>query len=292
MRVLFVALMMLVFSSLGQAAEVPPLRGYVNDYASMLSPQAASQLSQELAAFEQSDSTQIVVLTVPSLSGQPIEDYSIQVVEAWKLGQKGKDNGALLLFAKNDRKIRIEVGRGLEDRLTDLVSGRIIRNEISPAFRRGDFDGGVAAGVHAVMAVVRGEYAAQPQDIRHGKRGANPIFTLLIFVAVASVFLGGISRILGGLAGAVGLPVAAAISFSGLSMVVLGLLGFAGFLLGLFLAFLFSAGGRGGFSGGGPFFGGFGGGFGGGSFGGGAGGGGGFSGGGGTFGGGGASGDW
>ncbi|HJV66891.1 MAG TPA: TPM domain-containing protein [Geomonas sp.] len=290
MRTLLVALMMLIFTSIGQAADLPPLRGYVNDYASMLSPQAASQLEQELAAFEQSDSTQVVVLTVPSLEGQPIEDYSIRVVEAWKIGQKGKDNGALLLVAKNDRKVRIEVGRGLEDRLTDLVSGRIIRNEISPAFKLGDFDGGIAAGVHGIMASVRGEYSAEPRDIRHGKKGANPIFTLLIFVAVASVFLGGISRLLGALAGAVGLPIAAFLSFSGLSVVVLGLLAFAGFLLGLFLAFLFSSGGRGGFFGGGPFFGGFGGGgFGGGGFGG---GGGGFSGGGGTFGGGGASGDW
>jgi len=228
------------------------------------------------------------VLSVPSIEGEVLEQYSIKVVEPWKIGQNGKDNGALLLIAKNERKVRIEVGRGLEGKLTDLVSGRIIRNEMTPAFKRGDFDAGVTAGVHAIMATVRGEYTAEPRDIRHGKRGANPIFTLLIFVLVASVFLGGISRVLGGIAGAVGLPVAAALSFSGLSLFILGLLGFAGFLLGLFLAFLFSSGGRGGF-GGGPFFGGFGG-FGGGSFG--SGGGGGFSGGGGSFGGGGASGDW
>jgi uncharacterized protein len=286
-KIIFLLLMLFLPSVCIGAAEVPPLRGYVNDYASMLSPAASQQLEVELAAFEASDSTQIVVLTVPSLEGEVLEQYAIRVVEAWKIGQKGRDNGALLLLVKNDHKIRIEVGRGLEGKLTDLVSGRIIRNEIAPAFKRGDFDAGVGAGVGAIMATVRGEYSAEPRDdIRHGKKGANPIFTFLIFVLVASVFLGGISRVLGGVAGAVGLPVAAALSFSGLSLIVLGLLALAGFLLGLFLAFLFSAGGRGGFMGGGPFIGGFGGG----SFGGG--GGGGFSGGGGSFGGGGASGDW
>jgi len=269
-----------------QAAEVPPLRGHVNDYARLLSPAALQKLEGELAGFEQSDSTQIVVLTIPSLEGQVLEQYSIRVVEQWKIGQQGKDNGALLLIVKDDHKIRIESGRGLEGKLTDLVSGRIIRNEISPAFKRGDFDGGVGAGVSAMMATVRGEYAAQPRDIRQGKRGANPIFTFLVFVLVAAVFLGGISRLLGGVAGAVGVPVAAFLSFSGLPLLVLALLAVAGFLLGLFLAFLFGSGGRGGF-GGGPFIGGFGGGFGGGSS-----GGGGFSGGGGSFGGGGASGDW
>lgn len=281
---LFLLGLMFLASLCSGAEEVPPLRSYVNDYASMLSPAAVQQLEGELAAFESSDSTQIVVLTIASLEGQALEEYSIRVVEEWKIGQKGKDNGALLLVVKNDRKIRIEAGRGLEGRLTDLVSGRIIRNEISPAFKRGDFDAGIAAGVGAIMATVRGEYTAQPRDdIRQGKKGANPIFTFLIFVLVASVFLGGISRLLGGLAGAVGLPVAAFLSFSGVSLIVLGLLAFAGFLLGLFLAFLFSAGRRSGFGGGGPFMGGFGGG----SF-----GGGGFSGGGGSFGGGGASGDW
>ncbi|WP_136525216.1 TPM domain-containing protein [Geomonas ferrireducens] len=288
-KLLFLLIALLVAGG-AWAAEVPPLRGHVNDYASMLSPQAARELEDELTAFEKSDSTQIVVLTIPSLEGEVVEQYSIKVVEKWQIGQKGKDNGALLLVVKNDRKIRIEVGRGLEGKLTDLMSGRIIRNEISPAFKQGNFDVGIARGVAAIMATVRGEYKAEPTDLRHGKKGAPPILTLLLFVLVASVFLGGISRFLGGVAGAIGLPIAAFISFSGLSMLLLGILAVAGFLAGLFIAFLFSSGGRGGFMGGPPFFGGYGGGgFGGGGFGG---GGGGFSGGGGSFGGGGASGDW
>ncbi|TGU72598.1 TPM domain-containing protein [Geomonas terrae] len=288
-KLLFLLIALLVAGG-SWAAEVPALRGHVNDYASMLSPQAARELEDELTAFEKSDSTQIVVLTIPSLEGEVVEQYSIKVVEKWQIGQKGKDNGALLLVVKNDRKIRIEVGRGLEGKLTDLMSGRIIRNEISPAFKQGNFDVGIARGVAAIMATVRGEYKAEPTDLRHGKKGAPPILTLLLFVLVASVFLGGISRVLGGVAGAIGLPIAAFISFSGLSMLLLGILAVVGFLAGLFIAFLFSSGGGGGFMGGPPFFGGYGGGgFGGGGFGG---GGGGFSGGGGSFGGGGASGDW
>lgn len=288
MKKLLFSICFLLYATLCLGAEVPPLKGYVNDYAAILSPAVAQQLESELASFERSDSTQIVVLTIPSLEGEVLEEYSIKVVEKWQIGQKGKDNGALLLVAKNDRKVRIESGRGLEGTLTDLVSGRIIRNEITPAFKRGDFDQGVTRGVAAIMATVRGEYQAEPRDLRHGKKGASPIFTLLIFVLVASVFLGSISRVLGGMAGAVGLPVATLLSFGATSLLLLGGLALLGFILGLFVSFLFGSGGRGGGFGGGPFFGGFGGGgFGGGGF-----GGGGFSGGGGSFGGGGASGDW
>jgi uncharacterized protein len=169
-----VLLCLLLLAAPCAAVDVPPLRGHVNDYAGLLSPAAAQKLEAELSAFEQSDSTQIAVLTIASLEGQDLEQYSIGVVEQWKIGQKGIDNGALLLVVKNDRKTRIEVGRGLEGKLTDLVSGRIIRNEMTPAFKRGEFDAGVSAGVHAIMATVRGEYQAQPRDLRQGKRGANP----------------------------------------------------------------------------------------------------------------------
>ncbi|HLO26053.1 MAG TPA: TPM domain-containing protein, partial [Geobacteraceae bacterium] len=195
------------------------------------------------------------------------------------------DNGAILLIAKQERKIRIEVGRGLEGKLTDLVSGRIIRGDISPRFKEGDFDGGIAAGVTAIMAVVKGEYKAQPRELSQKRKSAPPIFTLLIFFLVACVFLGSMSRLLGGLAGAVGLPIIAFLTFPGLALTVMIGLAVAGFAVGLFLTFLFGSGGGGFF--GGPFIGGgFGGGFGGGASGGG------FSGGGGDFGGGGASGDW
>ena len=96
------------------------------------------------------------------MQGEPLEDFSLQVAEAWKVGQKDLDNGAILLIAKNERKIRIEVGYGLEGSLTDMLSGRIIRDMIVPAFKAGNFDQGVAGGVAAMMAAVKGEYQAQP----------------------------------------------------------------------------------------------------------------------------------
>jgi uncharacterized protein len=267
------------------ALDVPPLRGHVNDYASMLSPGAVQELEASLSAFEQSDSTQIVVLTVPTLGGENLEEYSIKVAEAWRIGQKKIDNGVILLIAKQERKVRIEVGRGLEGKLTDLVSGRIIRGDIAPLFKAGDIDGGVKTGVASIMAVVKGEYTANPRDLGHARRSMHPIFTFVIFLMVACIFLGSISRILGGVVGAIGLPIIAFLLFPGLAFLLLIGLGAGGFLLGLLLTFLFG-GGRGGGGFGGPFmWGGFGGGFGGG-------GGGGFSGGGGDFGGGGASGGW
>ncbi|HTG81060.1 MAG TPA: TPM domain-containing protein [Geobacteraceae bacterium] len=280
-----------LFAASASALDVPPLRAHVNDYAHMLSPGATQELEQRLAAFERSDSTQIVVLTIPTLAGENLEEYSIKVAEAWRIGQKGIDNGAILLLARQEHKVRIEVGRGLEGKLTDLVSGRIIRGEIAPRFRTGDFDGGVAAGVAAIMAVVKGEYTAQPREMRPARRGGHPLhslFTLAIFLAVACVFLGAISRALGGLVGAIGLPLIVFLVVPGLALLFLVGLGVVGFLLGIFLTFLFGGGGRGGGGGfwGGPFIGGgYGGGFGGGDSGG-------FSGGGGDFGGGGASGDW
>jgi uncharacterized protein len=250
----------------------------------MLSPGASQRLEQTLADFENSDSTQIVVLTITSLEGESLEEYSIKVAEAWKIGRTKLDNGAILLIAKQERKMRIEVGRGLEGVLTDLVSGRIIRGDMAPHFKNNDYDSGITAGVSSVIKVVRGEYKAQPRDLKQGKKSAEPVFTLLIFLLVAVVFLGSFSKFLGGAAAAAGLPLIGFLTFPGLGIIILALMGAAGFVLGIVVSLMFSSGGRG-F--GGPFIGG--------GFGGGGSGGsgfGGFSGGGGGFGGGGASGDW
>lgn len=284
-RILLILLLLLPQTSF--ALEVPQLRGHVNDYANLLSPGASQQLEQSLTDFERSDSTQIVVLTIDSLEGESLEEYAIKVAEAWRIGQAKLDNGAILLIAKQEHKIRIEVGRGLEGKLTDLVSGRIIRGNIAPHFKGNDFDAGITAGATSIMQVVKGEYAADPLDLKQGKKSAEPVFTLLIFLLVAVIFLGSLSKFLGGAAGAAGLPLIGFLTFPGLGIVVLAILGAAGFVLGLVIAFMFGSGGRGGGGGfGGPFIGGgFGGGSSGGDFGG-------FSGGGGGFGGGGASGGW
>jgi uncharacterized protein len=276
----------LMFTSPSHALDVPKLQGYVNDYGNMISPQAKAQLESELKNFEQTDSTQIVILTVPSLEGEVIEDFGIKVAEAWKIGQKGKDNGVIFVVSKQDRKMRIEVGRGLEGKLTDLMAGRIIDLVVKPRFKRADYDGGFVAGVSALIDATRGEFKA---DANHkaGKREASSrLLTLLIFGGIAVLVLGSMSRPLGAIGGAVGLPLTVLLSSISIGAIWFIVLAAIGLVAGLLLPALFSGGGRGG--GGfwpGGFYGGGGGGFdsGGGDFGGGGGG---------DFGGGGASGDW
>lgn len=142
------------------AASIPALRGHVNDTAGMFSPGVRAEMENLLSVHERETTNQVVVATVPSLEGEVLETYSIRLAEAWKIGRKGRDNGVIFLFSKKDRKIRIEVGYGLEGRLTDLVCGRIIRFHIVPYFKAGRFDEGLRSGVQAVLGVIKGEYAA------------------------------------------------------------------------------------------------------------------------------------
>jgi len=281
-RILLLAILLLMPLPL-LALDVPQLSGRVNDYAGMLSPEAASRLEQKLAAFERDQTTQIVVLTVPSLQGDDIDQFTIRVADQWKIGQKGTDNGVLLVLAQAERKVRIEVGLGLQGVLPDITAGRIIRDVMRPHLKTGNFDQGIAAGVDGIMAATKGEFKASPAERkskpRHG--GSSTLLTFLIFTGVAAVALGSISRYLGGLAGAVGLPLAAGMAFTGLGLGILLLLGVVGLVAGFLLSSMARSG-----HGGGGFYGG--GGFGGGGFGGDSG----FSGGGGGFDGGGASGDW
>jgi len=288
-RIHYLVFFFLLFCVPADALEVPKLQGYVNDYAGMISAQAKAVLEQELQAFEQSDSTQIVVLTIPSLEGEVLEEFSIKVAEQWKIGQKGKDNGIIVLVSKQDRKIRVEVGRGLEGKITDLMSGRIIDLVIMPKFKRGDFDGGLISGVHALIDASRGEFKADSSRQPRRRNGQSRLLTFLIFGGIAILVLGSVSRPAGAIGGAVGLPLSMLLASISVGIAGFIILAVVGAVLGLILPVLFSAGGRGG----GGTSGGFGsGGFGGGGFGGGGFGGGGFGGGGGGFGGGGSSGGW
>jgi len=205
------------------AVEVPPLKGYVNDYANMISPAIRTKLTNELKEFERTDSTQIVILTIPSLEGQTIEDYSIKVAETWKIGQKGRDNGIIFMVANKERKIRIEIGRGLEGRLTDLTAGRIIDLVVKPRFKRGDFNGGFVAGVAALIDATKGEFKADDRNQSKTKKSFPPFFTILLFGGVGLLILGSISRALGGIAGGIGLPIAGYFAL-GSSMLTLVLL--------------------------------------------------------------------
>ena len=191
----------LVFSHQpASALEVPKLTGYVNDEAGMISPSTQQALTQMLKSFEQSDSTQIAILTIPTLDGESLEAFSMKVAETWKIGQEGKDNGAILLVSKADRKIRIEVGYGLEGRLTDIQAGSIIDNVITPEFKAGNFDQGFLSGAEAMIQAVRGEYTAPPPRQGQGGSGRGlglfPVIVMLIifFSIFGRVFSGRRSR--------------------------------------------------------------------------------------------------
>ena len=156
-----VALLLLVGAAISAlAAEVPYLTGRITDNAEILSPAARERLSSQLKAHEAATTNQIAVLTVPSLDGDSIEEFAVQVFESWKLGQKGKDNGVLVVVAPTERRMRIEVGYGLEGTLTDLAASRIIRDQMTPRFKAGDFDGGVEQGVGAIVAQLEGKAPA------------------------------------------------------------------------------------------------------------------------------------
>ncbi|HEY7787217.1 MAG TPA: TPM domain-containing protein [Casimicrobiaceae bacterium] len=270
-------------------APIPKLVARVTDETNTLSAADKQALEAKLADWEQRTGNQLVVLMVPSTKPEPIESYSIRVAEAWKIGRKGQDNGALFVVAKDDHKMRIEVGYGLEGVLTDVTSHRIIDEDVAPQFRQNRFAAGVNAGVDRIIAVVGSgqPLAAKPAPPARSGQGFD-FGTLLIFLFVGVPIVGGIlSRIFGRMLGStVGGGVVGAGAWLLAGSIAMGVgAGVVAFIVML----LFSAGGGIGRRGGmwiptGGLGGGLGGGFGG--------GGGGFSGGGGSFGGGGASGGW
>ena len=273
--------LLLAVVSHGYGLEVPPLKGYVNDYARMLSSEEAAQISTDLDSYEKATSNQIFILTIPSLEGQVIEEFSIKVAEAWKAGQKLKDNGIIILLVKNDRKVRIEVGQGLEGAVTDLTSGRIIREEMIPYLKEGKTALALQAAIDKIKLAAKGEYKGDGTSATSRRSGAttgstsvSPDATKLgmacvIFLVVAGI-ASAINYLLGGVVGAVVAPLLGLfmfqVAFS--TLLVLAVIGFGlgmvAFQLGI-IAMQIGFGGRGGGFGGG---------------------------GGGGFGGGGASGDW
>ncbi len=268
---------------------VPNLTGRVVDLTATLSSSEVGELESRLRAFEEQKGSQLAVLIVSSTAPEDIAQYSIRVVEKWKLGRKKVDDGALLLVAKDDRTLRIEVGYGLEGALTDIASKRIISDIITPEFKSGNFYGGVSAGVDAILKVIQGEPLPEPAVSRggFGRRRSHLDGGFLIGLLVGGFFLSSALRAIFGRLGGGFLTGGAAvfIAWFALGSIVLAVgLGFIAFLVTLF-----GGGGGGGRSFGGGWGGGFGGGGGGWS---GGGGGGGFSGGGGSFGGGGSSGSW
>ncbi len=174
------------------APNYPELAGRITDQAGLLTPQDKADLESTLAELEQTSTDQIAIVTVKSLDGYAIEDYGIGLARKWGIGQKGKDNGILLIVAPNDRKVRIEVGRRLEPYMTDTMSALIIQNAILPKFRRGDYAGGIKDGVRDIRTVVLGD----PEEVKRRAQGGHPppedsaeMFQLLIFLAFVAFIL-------------------------------------------------------------------------------------------------------
>lgn len=177
---------------------LPALSGRVVDAAGIIDPAAEAALTEKLAAFEQKSSDQIVVATVKSLGGEALEPFANRLFRAWGLGQAGEDNGVLLLVAVDDRKMRIEVGYGLEGTLTDLHSKLIIENTMVPAFRAGDFSGGISRAVDDIVTVLEGNGAElEARAERNQQPSGEADFELWIFIAFAIVwavlFFGGMA---------------------------------------------------------------------------------------------------
>jgi uncharacterized protein len=271
------------------AVAVPKLTARVTDLTGTLTAPERDAIEGKLAGFESRRGSQVAVLIVPSIGSETIEEYAGRVTDEWKLGRKGVDDGALLLVAKQERKIRIQTGRGVQGTLTDALSKRIVSDLVAPRFRNGDFAGGVETGVDAIMKAIEGEELALPTPKTQHKVDTMSSYSNLFFLAFFLVPVVGL--VLRGIFGRF-LGASATSGITGVvTWLVLGSLGIG--IAAAVVAFLFTI-----FSGGamarGVSRGGWGGGYipGGGFGGGGGGGGGGFSGGGGGFDGGGASGSW
>ncbi|MSU69271.1 MAG: TPM domain-containing protein [Opitutaceae bacterium] len=197
-RVLLPLLVSLLSSGARAAEVIPPApRDHFNDYGGIVSTGLARRLNDELAQFERKTSHQVLVAIYPQMaSASSIEDYTVRVAQAWRAGQQERRNGAVLFIFSQDRKLFVQVGYGLEGVLPDALCKRIIDNEIVPRFRGGDFDGGVQAGVHALLAATRGEYQGNGRTVADQVRPDSGFFNLIVVIIVAVFLLRVVYRVL------------------------------------------------------------------------------------------------
>jgi uncharacterized protein len=192
MRIILLSVLLfvsVVFSPAQQ--DIPIVHQRVNDETGTLSPEEVSTLESSLAQFEKETSNQIVLLMVPSTKGDSFDEFSLRVAEKNKLGKKGRDNGVLLFIVKDDHKLRIEVGYGLEGSLPDAISGQIIRRVIIPKFKQNDYFGGIQSGLEAIILATKGEYKGAPAD--NGIKKFKPLIVILLIL-----LFGVLPRIFGG----------------------------------------------------------------------------------------------
>ncbi|MBX7148289.1 TPM domain-containing protein [bacterium] len=191
MRIVYLAICFILFSVASSALEIPSRpTGYVSDFAGILSFSDRQQIETVLRSHEQSTSNQIAVAIFNSLEGESLEDFSIRLADTWKIGQQGKNNGVILLIFTEDRKIRIEVGYGLEPYLTDALSDQIIRNVIAPQFKQGKYAQGILNGVNSIMAIVGGDTTGfTPSPSQHSHKKNNGDFGIIILILVLGALI-------------------------------------------------------------------------------------------------------
>ncbi len=187
LRILFFsAIVLVVFISISSfvfSLQIPSRpNGRVNDDANLLDASSKAALESKLRAFEEETSNQVVVATFPSLEGESLEDFSMRLAQNWKIGQKGKDNGVILLIFKNDRKLRIEVGYGLEGALTDALSRRIIQDDIVPEFKKGNYAAGILKGSDSILAAIKGEYKPKETASDEMPSWLATLFTIILLI--------------------------------------------------------------------------------------------------------------
>ncbi|HAB51735.1 MAG TPA: methanol dehydrogenase, partial [Ignavibacteriales bacterium] len=182
----YLFLFLIFYSSSFAQPELPQLSNWANDYTSTLSPQELQQLNFRLKSYEDTTTNQLVSLMIASLDGYPLEEYSFEVAERNKIGTKEKSNGVLFLVVKNDKKMRIEVGYGLEGVLPDALSSSIIRNEITPYFRKNEYYAGITSGINAIIAAIGSEYKSDFKEKSNGISISGIIILLLIIFIIIS----------------------------------------------------------------------------------------------------------
>ena len=184
--IFLIPLIVLAYQNLGTP------KGFINDFAGMLTAEQKQALETKISSFEKDTSNELVVVTIPNLAGDTIENFAVKLFEDWKIGKKNKDNGALLLIARDDRQMRIEVGYGLEGSLTDAQSFWIIQNVLKPAFQKGDFYGGINSGIDNIISITKGEF--RPDVNSNSSKGfsVNSIFFMIWGSWILFVWLGSI----------------------------------------------------------------------------------------------------
>ena len=195
LRCLFLLTVLLAATGLRAAERIPPAPPrYFNDYAGVVGRNTADTLNHQLEQFERDSSSQLLVVIYPKMeSGSSVEDYTVRVAQAWKVGQKGRDNGAVLFAFMQEHQLYIQVGYGLEGAIPDAIAKRIIENELKPAFRAGDYDGGMRAAVNAMIAATKGEYNGTGRTQADGGSGFGLSFhtvwmiCIILFIVISVI---------------------------------------------------------------------------------------------------------